>query len=53
MRLKKVFTILIIGLLAGFFFLLNPKALTGQVYAQQSTGSVPTVTGTPKGQWLL
>jgi len=49
MRLKKVFTILIIGLLAGFFFLLNPKALTGQVYAQQSTGSVPTVTGTPKG----
>lgn len=49
MPIKKLLSVLIICSLVGFYFLFNTITRLSSVHAQQSTGSVPTVTGTPKG----
>lgn len=49
MSIKKLLSVTIICSLVGFYFLFNSITRLSSVRAQQSTGSVPTVTGTPKG----
>jgi len=49
MKLKKSFVIVVITVLCVMFFNSVSSKKNYSVFAQQPTGSVPTVTGTPKG----
>jgi hypothetical protein len=49
MLIKKFITGLVIIAIVGLVFLINDAGSLKSVFAQQPTGSVPTVTGTPKG----
>lgn len=49
MKLKKSFVIVVIAVLCVMFFNSVYSKKNYSVFAQQPTGSVPTVTGTPKG----
>ncbi len=49
MPFKKILIGLVSSTIVGIFFLINGTSSLNLVFAQQPTGSVPTVTGTPTG----